>query len=76
MTNEDEAISVFSSELLLLLTYLICAFLSRLLLAISKIPVIVRKSAYVPSCVGVNVRVRKIKLMKPKNVSEKRCKKV
>jgi hypothetical protein len=47
--KEEEAIAVFSSGLLLVLTYLICAFFSKFVLVASKMPVSVRNSAQEPS---------------------------
>lgn len=73
--KEEEAIAIFSFLSGLALTYLTCAFFSRLLLVASKTPVIIRNKAQVPSWFSDIVRVRIMKLMRPKKVNEKRWKK-
>jgi hypothetical protein len=42
----------------------------------SKIPVMVRKRVHTPNCGADKDRVSRIKLMNPKKVIEKRCRKV
>lgn len=71
--KEAEAISDFSSLSSVLLTYRIWAFLSKLVLVISKMLVTTMKRLQVPAWVGVRVRISTMKLTRLKKVMEKRC---
>jgi hypothetical protein len=74
--KEEEAITVLSRRSVLPLTYLTCAFFNKLILAVSKMPVIERNNIQTPNFEGDNDRVSNIKLINPKKVIENRCRKV
>ena len=74
--KDDEAIDIFSPGLLLLLTYLTCAFFKRLLFVVSNTEVTAKNKDHVPTCAVFKTLTRIIKLINPKKVSENRCKMV
>lgn len=76
MRNEDDAIEILSAVLLLLLTYITCAFFNSPPFVASNTEVTVRNNAQVPISSLSNTRTRITKLISPKNVSENRCKMV
>ena len=76
INNDEEAIDDFSSVFLLPVTKCMCAFFKSPLFVVSKIERTTRNNAHVPIWSLDKERISTIKLISPKNVSEKRCKKV
>ena len=74
--SDEEATAVFSVVLLVMLTKRIWAFFIRPLFVVSKMEVTIRNKAHTPIWVCVKDRIRIMKLIRPKKVSEKRCRKV